>query len=188
MNALNLLLGFALVLALVAALVDLRTGHIPNPLTLGGLALGATLQVCARVLHDQASQGLSAMLLARALGSVALGVLVCGLVPYFLFVRGAMGGGDVKLLAAIGAVLGPVFGLETELYAFVIMALYAPAQLAFQGRLLRTVGNSLALLTNPLRPKHKRLEVTPELLTSLRFGPAVFAGMAATTLLRWSTR
>jgi prepilin peptidase CpaA len=187
-NALNVMLGFALLLVLVAAIVDLRTGHIPNPLTLGGLALGALLQMSARVLHARASERVSLPLLGHALGSVALGVLVCSVVPYLLFVRKAMGGGDVKLLAAVGGALGPVIGLETELYAFLIMALYAPLPLAFQGRLLKTLGNSVALLSNPLRPKAERLAVAPELLTSLRFGPAVFAGVAATALLRWSAR
>ena len=33
-----------------------------------------------------------------------------------------MGGGDVKLLAAIGAICGAVVGIEAELYAFITAA------------------------------------------------------------------
>ena len=67
-----------------------------------------------------------------------------------------MGGGDVKLLAMVGAFVGPTIGIEIELYAFVLTALFAGARLAYQGQLLKVLANSALLVTNPLRSKDRR--------------------------------
>lgn len=183
----NVMLSLALVVATAAALFDLRTGHIPNALTLPGILLGGATQLALVPYHGAfAAQAGGLAALASALLRLALGMLVCGLVPYLLFRRGAMGGGDVKLLAALGALLGPVVGLEVELHAFVVMALFAPARLAYEGRLLRVLGNATTLVLNPLRPRARRRVLAPELMASLRFGPAVAVAMLLTALLHWA--
>lgn len=183
----NAILAIALVFAAAAALLDLRTGHIPNHLTLTGLALGSVLQLLALCWIDRpAGQDLGLTFVALAAARVVLGILACGLVPYLLFLRNAMGGGDVKLLAGLGALLGPVVGLEVQLYAFVAMALFAPAWLAYHGQLWRTLGNTAALLANPLLPRERRRPLAPELLSSFKFGPAVLLAMAVVAALRWS--
>jgi prepilin peptidase CpaA len=184
--ATKLLLSLALAFAAAAALYDLRTGQIPNRLTLPGLAAGALLQLLALCLLDRPpGESLAPATFALIAARVAFGVLACGLVPYLLFLRNGMGGGDVKLLAAIGGLLGPVLGLEVELYAFVTMALFAPARLAYEGRLFRVLSNSAALLINPLLPAERRREVPAELLSSFKFAPAVFAASVLVALLRW---
>jgi prepilin peptidase CpaA len=183
----NLILSLTLLFALAAAAFDLRSGHIPNGLTFAGIALGAVLQVTFLVSAGKPpGEGLDAALLALAVVRTGFAVLACGLVPYLLFLRSGMGGGDVKLLAAIGAFLGPVLGLEVELYAFLGMALFASAWLAYRGRLLQVLGTSAALLVNPMLPKERRRAVAPELFSSFRFGPAVLVAVAAVALLRWS--
>jgi prepilin peptidase CpaA len=110
------------------------------------------------------------------------GVIVCSLAPGLLFWKGAMGGGDLKLFAAIGAMCQPLIGLEAEMYAFVVAAVLAPARMAYEGRLLEVLKNSLSLFLNPLRSREKRREIPPEMMTWFRLGPAVFVG---TALAHW---
>jgi len=75
-----------------AAISDLRVRRIPNWRTLGGLAAGLALRV---------PDGPGAAV-AGALGAT-LALLVA--VPFFSL--GALGGGDAKLLLAVGAFMGP---------------------------------------------------------------------------------
>ena len=78
---------------LVACVFDLRTRRIPNVLTLGAAAVG--------VAYHGATGGLYGVL--DSVGGWTVGALLFAPV----FVLGGMGGGDVKLLAALGAWLGP---------------------------------------------------------------------------------
>jgi prepilin peptidase CpaA len=81
------------VLVVAAAWSDVRTRRIPNVLTGVGAAIGLTLHVADAGLPG-AVTSLEGMVLGLALA-----------IAFFL-ARG-MGAGDVKLLAAIGALLGP---------------------------------------------------------------------------------
>lgn len=156
------------------AVVDLRTRHIPNQLILVGLAFGVSLHLLAHWMFLRAPDQSWLDLTRVAAGKVVLGGLLCGLVPLLLFRAGAMGGGDVKLLAVVGAAAGPMLGMQIQLYAFVLLTLYAPARLAYEGRLMRMLGNSAALVANPFLPKARRRDVPAELMTALPFAPAVF--------------
>jgi prepilin peptidase CpaA len=180
------LFGLAL-FTLTAGAIDYRTGHIPNRLVAYGAALGVCLHFAVHVGLLRAPGQPWLELLAGAAANVVMGVLACSAVPLLLYRAKAIGGGDVKLLAGVGAWAGPVLGLEVELYAFVAAAIYAPARLAYQGQLLRLLGNSALLLTNPFLPKARRRELPASLLTELRFGPAVFVGTLLVALLRWSS-
>ncbi len=171
MAPLTILLGAALLISLLAAAFDLKTGEIPNWLTLwplGGAIVGHF------VLGFRAGHGFVAGLTAA--GFSIAGALICGAVPYLLYRVDAIGGGDVKLLLAIGAIFPFPFGLEAEFYAFIAAAIFAPAWLAWRGKLLQTLGNTLSLVANPFRAKAKRREVTPEMMTWFRFAPAIFVG------------
>src|SRR5690606_35662753 len=81
-----------LLLVAAAAWLDVRTGRIPNLLTVGGLA--AALALRALLGPDPVLPGLAGAGIALAFG-----------LP--LFALRGLGGGDVKLLAAVGAFLGP---------------------------------------------------------------------------------
>ena len=179
----NHLLASAVTVSAVAAYYDLRTGHIPNWVTFGPLAVAPIGHfVLGFVLTSSARSG------AEAAGFSILGALACALVPIFLYRANAIGGGDVKLMAAVGAICRPMVGVEAEFYAFLAAAIFAPARLAWEGKLLRTLGNTLALVANPFLPKARRREIAPEAMTSLRFGPAIFAGALGVAILHWNLR
>ncbi len=170
-------LAFATVLAATAAWFDWRTGHIPNRLTGFGLAAA----ILGHFVHGTILGGFGGGV-EQAIFAVG-GAVVAAIVPLFMYWKGAMGGGDVKLLAALGAALHPLAGLEAETYAFVAAMLLAPAKLAWEGTLLRTLARTLALVVNPLRKKAARVNVPDEMLTWFRLGPSVFLGTAATFVI-----
>jgi prepilin peptidase CpaA len=115
-----------------------------------------------------------------------VGALVCALVPALLYYLGGIGGGDLKLLAALGAMLAPMMGLEAELYGFVAAALIAPARLAFEGKLFSTLGNTGKLVANAFLPPAKRKPIDKEKFTWTKMGPAIFVGTAFASLANWS--
>jgi prepilin peptidase CpaA len=167
----------AVALSAITAITDLRTGRIPNSLTLGGIVLG----VLGHTIRDCWVGGLQAGLQA---GAVSIGgLLLCSLAPAFMYWKGGMGGGDLKLYAAIGALCLPMLGIEAQMYSLVVAAIAAPARLAYEGRLFRVLGGSLALLFNPLRPRDQRRPIPEEAMTWFRLGPAIFAGTALTLVV-----
>ncbi len=106
----------------------------------------------------------------------------CALVPWLLWKLRAIGGGDLKLVAAMGAVAGLTNGLEFELAGFVVAALYAFGRLAYEGKLFRTLSNSVFLALNPLMPKSWRRRVPPSLMSTVRMGGAFFVGASVSVL------
>jgi prepilin peptidase CpaA len=166
----------ATIVAAIAAFIDYRTGHIPNWITLPAIAGGIVGHFAYGWYVADFQEG--AIEGATAIAGVAL----CSLAPGFMFWKGGMGGGDLKLFAAIGALCQPMIGLEAEMYGLVVAALIAPARLAYDGRLLQVLKNSFALLLNPFRPAKSKRDVPPEMLTWFRLGPAIFVGTVAAFL------
>ncbi len=155
--------------SMLAAWIDHRTGRIPNALTLPTTAVGL-------VMHG-AVGGVNAGM-TSALGVIA--GLVVPAVLYKVSSGKAIGGGDVKLFAALGALMGPMLVIETQFGSFVLLAVFAIIRLAFRGALLRVLGNSMMLLFNPFLPKKWRREIQPEAMTEMRLGPAIAVAVLST--------
>jgi prepilin peptidase CpaA len=66
----------------------------------------------------------------RGAGDAGLGMVTGFLVFLIFYILGGMGGGDVKLMAGFGALLGPWRSVEAALYTAVIGALLAVLVLA----------------------------------------------------------
>jgi prepilin peptidase CpaA len=96
-----------------------------------------------------------------------------------------MGGGDVKLLAAIGALVGMMIGIEVQLLGFVMAACYALAIRAFSGGFGTLLHNCFFLVANPFLPPHWQRELRRAEMTSLRLGGFMFLGLCATAVLRY---
>ncbi|MBW3540091.1 MAG: A24 family peptidase [Planctomycetes bacterium] len=102
----------------VAAVVDLRRQRIPNWTTYPGIVAGLAANT-----YERGIEGLEDAIVGFAvLGGL---MLVC-------FVLFAVGGGDVKLLAMMGAFLGLERGVEAMLWTFVIGSIAAVAVLIWR--------------------------------------------------------
>lgn len=91
---------------IVATFVDFDFRIIPDEISVGGVAAGLMLSLAVPALHQADSRGMS--LLQSFLGVVVGGGILwlLGIIGDFIFKKESMGGGDVKLLAMIGAFLG----------------------------------------------------------------------------------
>ena len=114
-------------LAVVACGWDLRTRRIPQALTFGGALAGLAFHLM--------NGGWSA-----GLGS-GVGWTV-GIAIFFVpFALGGLGAGDVKLLGAIGAWLGPMNAVWVGLYAGAAGGVLAIFVALTKGYLFQAVGN-----------------------------------------------
>jgi prepilin peptidase CpaA len=161
-------------LGTAATVADWRTRRIPNALTFGAAAV--------------------ALAFAAATGGVAGGLwslagFGLGLAIFLpLFALRALGGGDVKLLAAIGAWLGPSLVGWVAIYGAIAGGALAVPWLVWRGRLRDTLQNMWSLLL------HWRLSgFTPHPVVTLDNPKAVrmpyalpiALGALATLWLRW---
>ncbi len=145
MAATVLLLG----LVLVAAVTDVLRRRIYNGTTypgmLAALGLNAAGDLSAAV-TDVDPQVLQAWLGWIGLGESLLGLVTCGLLMLVCYVFFSIGGGDVKLMAMIGALMGLRDGFEVTLWTFVIggcmgviVLIWRVGPLTLVGRLLRQI-------------------------------------------------
>ncbi len=114
-------------LAILAAVCDVRTRRVPNMLTFGA-AIAAFVVATIHAGPAGLVQSVVGWLVAPAL-----------FLP--LFALGGMGAGDVKLLAAFGAWLGPISVLWAGLWASLVGGVFAVVVGAWHGYLLEAVRN-----------------------------------------------
>jgi len=164
----------------IAAVVDLRTGQIPNWLTLG--LLGCAPLARGALSFARHAHSLSAAA-TEAGASLAAG-LGSALVPLALAHRGGLGLGDVKLFAAVGAACGIFAAVYAQTYAYVFSMVYALVLVARTGRAAQTFGNIRRLFGGEAAGAPTP-EQRHEGFTEVKFGPAIFAGMCVAAWARW---
>lgn len=108
---------------LTAALLDLRSGRVPNMLTMPLIVLGIALTSSA----------------AEALTRVAI-VAAVVIVGYVAFAAGILGGGDVKLVAVIAALRGGTFLVSALVGAVFVGLVVAVIVLAVRRGLVPFIG------------------------------------------------
>lgn len=163
----------ASVTALIAAGFDVKSRRIPNFLTgpaiLGGLLLH---------LSFDGWHGL--------LSSLAAGLL-CGSIFLVFYLAGGMGAGDVKLIAAVGALAGLSNSASVLIVTALAGGLMGIAFALLRGQLKSTLFNVGALATH-----HKRQGLTPHPEINVRnastlrlpYGLAIAAGSCITLYLQ----
>jgi prepilin peptidase CpaA len=147
MNAHRLLpLAPLFALLIWAAIEDVRARRIRNWLTFSLILTGILQSFIGR-------GGISP-------GAAGLGALVGFALPLALFVLGAVGGGDVKLMAGVGAWLGPTAVFEVFCATALIGMVIVLAQAAMQGRLRVLSRNTAVLAINLIHVSDVGLEHT----------------------------
>jgi prepilin peptidase CpaA len=163
----------ALATAVVACATDLRTRRIPNVLTFGS----ATAALLFHVANGGAAE------LASGLAGWVVGVALF-FVPFAL--KG-LGGGDVKLLGALGAWLGPAGIVWAALYAGIAGGVMAVLVSLARGYLRTALQNVWLLLCHWRVAGLRALpELTLEISTApkLAYALPIFAGTAVSIWLQ----
>ena len=122
--------GVLLALLIAAAVSDSKSGRIPNWLVFGG----ALYAVVYSAFFPVYPRDIGALF---ALGGLAVGL--AAFLPAYLF--RIMGAGDVKLMAMVGAFLGPWSTVGAVLSTLIAGGVLALALAFFGGRLGRVVHN-----------------------------------------------
>jgi len=165
--------GSAIAVAIVASAFDLRTRRIPNALTFGAAIAAVAFHVVVG----------GAIGLVTAAAGWALGVAL--FLPFFAL-RG-LGGGDVKLLGAIGAWLGPAAILYVAFYSTLAGGVLGIV-VALQTRYLRQALSNLKFLgtfwlTVGLQPVES-VSLDRKDTPRLAYAVPVLAGLLVTVWLR----
>jgi prepilin peptidase CpaA len=151
------------VVMVLAAILDLRSRRIPNALTVSGAAIALILR---------------APLGWDALGSGLLGLGLGLLLTVPLFLVKALGGGDVKLLAAVGAFMGPVNLAGACLLIMLVGGVIAISETVRRGAIRTTLINVGYLLLRLVSPGRRYMAPTLGSPTAMAipYGVAIAVG------------
>jgi prepilin peptidase CpaA len=152
----------------LATAIDLRSRRIPNQLTAAMAAAGLGF----------AAGGISGISVAASIGGIVLGLLL--MLPGYAL--GATGAGDVKLMAAVGAIVGP----PLVVWAFICTALAGGVLALIVAVRRRRLGATLAgtgrLVAAP-RAAHKEIEAATA-ARRFAYGPAIAIGSLIAVLMK----
>lgn len=150
-------------LAVAVIYYDVRFRRIPNVLVLAALVAGLAINI-------------SFSGLAGAFSS--LSGLALAFVPMFLLhVFGAMGAGDVKLFASIGAVVGIALVPTTFVVVVMLGALLAVYSMVRSGTVMTTMHGVLRIFAGVLPGwEMPRFSVPPDRRHTIPYGVAIMLG------------
>jgi len=134
-----LIYGFLLAFLILATITDVRRHKIYNWNTY----LGMTAGLLVNAWQDR----------WMGVESSLLGFLACGFVMLFCFVLFNVGGGDVKLIAMMGAFLGLQKGIEAMLWTFVLGGVCGLAMIIWRHGLLTIIANTFQHLRLVMRAR-----------------------------------
>lgn len=145
----------------ICAFSDLATGKIYNQVTYPAAVLGLILALVAGGLPE--------------LGQHALGFAV-GFIPFFVvFLLRGMGGGDVKLMAAAGAIMGYPLIAAGLFHTVLVGGVIAVSVMLWKGVLWRGIRNALWTIVTWALPMQTQ-ELNPANSQKVPFGVAIALG------------
>ena len=161
----KVLLIFAVAIAAAGAAEDVRCSRIPNWLTYSGLLAALIIR--------------GALLGWPGLKAGLLGVVAAAGLFYILFLVGGMGGGDVKLMAAVGASVGVGQAVALLISAAVTGGLLGIVYAVFYRRIGGTLRNTFELVrhhvTTGFQP-HPDLNIQQPTTMRVPYGLAIALG------------
>ncbi len=162
----------AVLTASTGAIFDIRSRRIPNALTgsaiVGGLAAHTVLD------------GWSGLATSFEAG------LLCGLVFFLFFLAGGMGAGDVKLLTALGCMMGTSNVASLMLLTALSGGVLAVGLALFRGRFRETLTNMGSLVVHHCAhgvAPHPELNLDNPQTLRLPYGVAIASGSILTVLI-----
>lgn len=168
----SLIIGALLILLLIAAWQDIRYYRIPNTLVFSGAVTGL-------LLHTLLPQHMGGLGLLTSLAGLGIGLVV--LLPLYLL--RAMGAGDIKLMAMIGAFVGPASMLIITVYVLLAGGVLALSIVLLRGKLSKLVDNLKLMFMLRLRGSStaslSTAKALPQSAGKLPYGVAIAAGTLA---------
>ncbi len=164
-------------LLVTASVTDIRTGKIPNWVTYPGVLIGLTGHTLTGglVMGEMPHLGLLGALMGLGVGFLPL---------YLAYRAGGIGGGDAKIMGAIGAMAGWHLALET-LFMGLLVAVVMAFLIMFRKRIfMRTMGRVLRFLYLALTPTKSPDPATAQSPT-VPFGLALCIGAGLALAEQW---
>ena len=165
-------LSTLMVLLVITMFTELRSNRIPNWATVPGLLIGLVV--------GYLPGGIS-------LGS-SLGGFFIGFGFMFMFYMfGGMGGGDVKLMGAAGALMGYPLILTALVYTAIVGGLMAMLVLIWNRSFWRGMAHSMGMFFRLKRPADEDPEEVRGKMGTVPYGIAIICGCLMTVFLAgWS--
>jgi len=154
------------------AIFDIRSRRIPNALTGSAIVAG----LAGHALLD----GLSGLTTSFEAG------LLCGLVFFLFFLAGGMGAGDVKLMTALGCMMGISNVASLMLLTALSGGVLAVGLALARGRMKETLSNMGSLLVHHCAhgvAPHPDLNLDNPQTLRLPYGVAIASGSILTVLI-----
>jgi prepilin peptidase CpaA len=161
----------ALIVAGLGGVADVLTRRIPNLLTYPVMLVAIV--------------GRSALYGWHGLGSALAGGFIGGGAFLIFYLLHAMGAGDVKLIAAIGCLVGPSAAIEIVLASAIAGGIFAVIYALWQGRLRAVLVNLLDLIKFHAvagAEMHPSLNLSNPQAARLPYGIAIAAGVLYSVL------
>jgi prepilin peptidase CpaA len=151
----------------IATVVDIRTRRIPNELTAAMAGVGIGL----------AATGVSGVPLWASVVGFGVGLLL--MMPGY--VLGATGAGDVKLMAAVGAIVGPALVISAFLFTAIAGGVLAIVVAARRQRLTATLAGTGRLVAGSADTRALLRTAPPT--SRFAYGPAIAVGSIIAALV-----
>lgn len=151
----------------VATIVDIRSRRIPNALTATMAGAGVGL----------AAAGVSGISIGAALAGMLVGFAL--MMPGHLL--GATGAGDVKLMAAVGAIVGPGLAVTAFLFTALAGGVLAVVVAVRRRRLAATFAGTGRLIAAPADAPRELRTAAP--VSRFAYGPAIAIGSVLAALV-----